>query len=309
MLRQSQSLEPVILIIGATGHVGKETLIALRKDYLCAQYKLRATIRTADPQMESMLDTFGADTSICDLDQPATVQKSVGGASKAFLILPNVEHKVQQCKVAVDALKSAGVKHFVFQSMIGCDQSASIFARQFRECEDYIRKSGLTCTILRTALFQESFFSLAIPVCTTNELLLPIEKGEAINSVSIADIGEVAANVLLGEIEPHANKTYNIGGDEDLNGDEIATRLRKVSGRTIEFTPSSVEDTVRLYLEQGYDEFEARGTAELYGAFSKIKTESDTQKLLGRPPRKFEETMNSHKDHFTVKGMRGVLPL
>lgn len=306
----SQPNLPLILIIGACGHVGKETLISLRKNAGCADYRVLAGVRDLNESRESMLDTFGSDAALCDLDQPESVAKAMKGVSKVLLILPQVENRLEQCKVAVNAAKENNVQHFVFLSMAGCDTTPIHFARQFKDCEDYIKQSGLTYTFIRPMIFQETFLGFADSIVSSASVRIPIGDAKIV-PVSTADVGEVASDVILGEIENYKNKIYTLSGDEKLSGEDIAAAIRRVSGKEITFTASGSKETVELLKSIGYAEWEAQGLLEVFESFSKNQLNvvtDDLKTLLGRPAKKFEESMNSHRDHFVIKGMTGVEP-
>jgi len=310
-LRISQTYRPrgVILVIGACGHVGKETLIALSKDSLSADFQIRAGVRDLEEGIKKV-DSFGVDAIECNLKKPESVQKAMQGVSKVFLILPNVEDRLKLCKVAVDAAKSVGVEHFLFLSLLGCEKKSIWIAKQFRECEQYIEASGIPYTHLRTFWFQENLVGLARAITNANELKLSIGKAR-IPPVSLIDIGDAACNILMGETEKYKNRVYKLTGDELFSGDDIARLMTKVSGKEIIFTSPTKEEMKKVYLDAGYEEWEANSNSEMFEWLSKNEfdfTVDDHKELLQRSSTKLESTLNNHKDHFFVRSMVGILP-
>jgi len=295
-------MNPIIVLVGATGHVGRETLIALSKDSRSANFQLKGGVKRVDLK-DSMLDTFGFDTVKCDLDDPSSVDLAFNRASKVFLILSNTENRVEQCKTALSALKKSNVDHLVFLSIASCDTNNSIFAKQYKQCEDLIKSSGLKgWTILRSSFFQENLFGFGNQV-TAGRLEMSLGTG-SIAPISLADVGEVTGNILLSDNSSQYNqKTYELSGSELITGEQMAAVLTKIVAKEVVYAPSSKDHTKQFYLSEGLSEFEANGLADLFESFARNEsnvTSKDAESILGHPTQTLETTMFNHKDKFTT---------
>jgi len=298
--RRSVSTLPVILIIGACGHVGKETIIALSKDSESTRYRIRAGVREDN---SAMMDDFGVETVHCDFNDSASVESAMMGVYKVFLILGNTENRLEQCKIARDAARKANVQQFVYLSAIGCDSSTFEMANQFRACEMIVQESGLVYTIIRSMLFQEILIPLAKVIAETGTLQLCISSA-AIAPVSLADVGEAACNVLLGDVQRYAGHILQLTGDELLSGVEIAQILSRVIGKEITYLSISKQAMEWIFLQLGYSPWEAHGIADIMQSFSMCQCNfisTDNWRVLSRNCTKLETTLHSHKDHFTGK--------
>jgi len=288
----SRTKLPVIMVIGACGHVGKETLIAMSKDAESANYQIRAGVRDI-VEGTKRVDSFGVEAVLCDFEDLSTVKIAMQDVSKVFLILPNTLNRLEVCKAAVDAAKESGVELFLFPSIIGCD-------KQYKECEEYIKNSGLNYTILRTSFFQENLIALAKSILTTGKLRLSIGE-DKIAPVSLSDVGESACNILFGSVEDYVNRTFNLTGDELLSGVDISNILTKVCGKEITYESASNEEMKKIFIES-YEEWEAKGEVELEWLSKESNFISpDNKILLQRSASKLETILHLHKDHFVQK--------
>jgi len=308
-MNKNSDLLSRILILGACGHVGKETVIALSKDSKSSEYNVRAGVKNLETD-SSMMDSFGIEAVQCDLSNEQSVELACKGVQKLFLILPNAIERVQLCKNVVNAAKKANIQHMIFLSIIDSSSKDVIFAQQYKECEQIIEKSGIPYTNLRSMFFQENIIALAPSILTEDVLKLSIEEGK-FAPVCLADVGESACNVLLDDRKRYLNQYFDLTGPQLLSGQDIANVLTKVSGKEITFTCVSIQEMTRIYKDLNYSEFEALGLSELYHSFSKNEKNylsKDIELLLGRKPTELENTLNSHKSHLTgsMKSFDGV---
>ncbi|MEL7313441.1 MAG: NAD(P)H-binding protein [Cyanobacteria bacterium J06559_3] len=73
--------QPTILVLGATGKVGSETIRQLK---LAGDSRIVAAVRSAEKTQA--FQTQGIDTVILDLDQPETLEPALQGIDRALLL-------------------------------------------------------------------------------------------------------------------------------------------------------------------------------------------------------------------------------
>ena len=287
-----------ILIIGAAGNNGSATIDSLISKQLSAT-KIRAAVRSV-AQATQLTEKYPAiETVIIDLDKAETLTAAFEGADKVFMIPGNVESRELHAKHAVNAAVAAGsVKHFVFFSVVGAEYEAILFAKQFRAGEKYLEKSGLNWTHLRTIFFQDNFFGWADGV-KQGALYFGVREGR-FAPLNIADIGEMAANILTSS--GHIYKAYNVTGPELLSGHDMAAVFSNVTAKEIAYVSPTKEQTLESLLSTGWPQWQAEGMLELFEVFATDQAaiiSPDGEALLGRPLTTLSTFITANSNAFT----------
>jgi uncharacterized protein YbjT (DUF2867 family) len=286
-----------ILIIGAAGNNGMATIESLvnKQD---AKNIIRAAVRSADKAEQLKKKFPSIETVIIDLDKPETLPTAYQDVTKVFMIPGNVEHREQHAKNAIDAAVKAGtIEQFLFYSVVGAEYEAILFAQQFRAGEKYLEQSGLNWTHLRTIFFQDNFFGWADGI-KQGGLYFSIREG-SFAPLNIADIGEMAANILT--TSGHDNKAYNITGPELLSGEDMAKVFADVTGKNVAYVSPTQEQTLDSLLSTGWPEWQAKGMLELFEVFATNQAavvSPDGEQLLGRPLTELKGFLTANKAAF-----------
>jgi uncharacterized protein YbjT (DUF2867 family) len=285
------------LIIGAAGNNGVATIeVLINKKQ--TKDTIRAAVRSSEKAAELKRRFPAIETVIIDLDKPETLNAAYQGVTKVFMIPGNVEAREQHAKNAIDAAVHAGsVEQFVFYSVFGAEYESILFGRQFRAGEKYLEQSGLNWSLLRTIFFQDNFFGWADGV-KQGGLYFGIREG-SLAPLNIADIGEIAANILT--TSGHNNKAYNITGPELLTGADMAAVFSDVTGKAVAYVSPSQEQTLESLLSSGWPEWQAKGMLELFEVFATNQAavvSSDGEQLLGRPLTTLKEFVSKNKAAF-----------
>ncbi|MEM1369122.1 MAG: NAD(P)H-binding protein, partial [Cyanobacteria bacterium P01_H01_bin.15] len=99
---------PKILVLGATGKVGSETLRQLQLNG--DSHPVAAVRSIAKAQT---LEAKGFETVFLDLEQPSTLKPALEGIERALLLTGYTVDMLRQSKRFLDAAKVAGVNHIV----------------------------------------------------------------------------------------------------------------------------------------------------------------------------------------------------
>jgi uncharacterized protein YbjT (DUF2867 family) len=285
------------LIIGAAGNNGVATIESLVKKQ-DAKNTIRAAVRSTDKAAELKSKFPSIETVIIDLGKPETLTAAYKDITKVFMIPGNVEQREQHAKNAIDAAVKAGsVNQFLYYSVVGAEYEAILFGKQFRAGEKYLENSGLNWTHLRTIFFQDNFFGWAEGV-KQGGLYLGVREG-SFAPLSVADIGEMAANVLT--TSGHDNKAYNITGPELLTGDDMAKVFTNVTGKDVAYVSPTPEQTLESLLSTGWPKWQAEGMLELFEVFATNQAaivSPDGEQLLGRPLTLLQDFIAENKAAF-----------
>src|SRR5271168_5287554 len=97
----------MLLVTGATGHIGRE--LARELDARGAAFR----VLVRDPARAAGLPER-AERVTADLDKPATLAPALDGADRLFLLVPGIG--AEHTEHAIAAAKMAGVRHIVYLS-------------------------------------------------------------------------------------------------------------------------------------------------------------------------------------------------
>ena len=221
-----------ILVIGATGNVGRPTVAGL----LAKGAAVRALSRSEE-NLARLPE--GVEGVIGDLETGSGLEAACAGVDKLFLITSNGATETARGLNAVQAAKAAGVKHIVFLSVANPNKEPAIpHYRAKLPIEDAIRNSGAAYTFLRPNFFMQTDMSI-IPVIKQHGVYsMPIGKiGN--NRVDTRDIADCAVRVLTED--GHAGADYFLHGPDTINGPKAAEVYAQHFGREVRYGGDDVD--------------------------------------------------------------------
>src|SRR5690242_19601495 len=135
----------MILITGATGHIGKELIPFL----LEARQPLRVLVR--DEKKVVHLDPC-IERIVGDWNNPESLARAMRGVERVFLLT----FESQQDINFINTAKQAGVQHIVKLSTLEATEHKIQVGKWHYEREELIRASGLDWTFLRPGMFMSN---------------------------------------------------------------------------------------------------------------------------------------------------------
>ena len=213
-------------MVGATGMLGRD--VARRSSLaVIAWWGSRATVRG-----RRISASLGAEIRVADLTEPASLAAACRGVdvvvSAAHAMLGRGRYTSERVddagqRALIDAAKAAGVRHFVYTSVLGASPDHPVdFWRTKFKVEQYLKASGLPWTILRPAAFMEmhahELIGKSIIAGGTATIL---GRGDRpMNFVAVRDVARLAVRVVT---DPALRgQTIEIGGPENLTQNEVA---------------------------------------------------------------------------------------
>jgi len=168
-----------------------------------------------------------------DYSKPESLVASLVGIDKLLLISGNeLGQRLPQHLAVIAAAKEAGVKQFIYTSILHADTSSLGLAGEHLATEAAIKASGLAYTILRNGWYTENYVGSAKGAIGAGAFIGCAGAGK-IASAARADYAEAAAVVLAGE--GSENKNYELAGDTAYTLTELAAEISRQAGKTIPY--------------------------------------------------------------------------
>jgi len=280
----------MILVTGATGHIGRELIPQLLK----AGERIRVLVR--DERKVAYLDER-VERVVGDLNQPKTLATAVQGIDRVFLIT----FETQQDVNFIAKAKQAGVSRIVKLSSLEASDHEIQIGKWHFEREELIRASGLNCTFLRPGMFMSNSADWwADSIKQQGTVYFPGGKGKAA-PVHPRDVAAAAATVLT---QPgHNGQAYELTGPELLSMDEMVQVIAKALNKPLTYTDIPPFAAKMFMLKNGMDKTLVKALMEMMDYLRKNKgaiMTNTVEKILGCPSRSFESWCNEHAHLFQV---------
>jgi len=224
----------LVLVVGATGVLGRETARCLR----AAGHRVRGMTR--DTKRAGDLEARGVEPVLGDLIDPASLVRACAGVDRVFAAAHGALGRGQYRSEAVDdaghrslidAARGAGVSRFVYTSALGAASDHPVdFFRTKWAIEQYLAGSELDYAVLRPTALMEWHAH------TFNGKAL-LERGRATilgtgkkrrNFVAARDVATLAARTLVGEMP--RERVISIAGPGNYSNDDVANLYASIAG-------------------------------------------------------------------------------
>lgn len=274
-------------VVGASGNTGGATARAL----LSSGAAVRAVVR--DASRAQALKDLGAEVSIADLDDAASLARAFEGARAAYVLNPpayaDPDLFARARSVAgnvAEAVRRSGLPRLVVLSSMGAHlESGSGNIGTNRVFERTLGALACETVFLRPAYFMENWAWVAPVAAQAGVLpsfLLPTDR--PVPMVAAADIGTLAARALR---DASLSGVIELEGPRPRSADDAARAFAAALGRPVAavpvpeeewvpnleksgFTPRTIAAWVEMFrgFNSGAIGFEARGTPPMRGTVS-----------------------------------------
>jgi NAD(P)H dehydrogenase (quinone) len=188
---------------------------------------------TRTPEKLAGFAAKGIATRAGDFDKPAGLGAAFQGIDK-LLIIPTSDLRpgirTPQHKAAVDAARSAGVKHLVYVSTVASRPGQELM-QSHHETELAVYGSGLKWTIVRMAMYFENLFMGTLQHALSSGTYATTGTAPVAN-IARGDVAAALAGVLLGS--GHEGSVYHATGPAALTPSEIAATISRVFGKPVQ---------------------------------------------------------------------------
>jgi uncharacterized protein YbjT (DUF2867 family) len=283
----------MILVTGATGHIGSELV------RLLAEQGVPARALVHSPDKAAPLQRLGLETALGDYEQPDMLDAAMKGCDHLFLLSSPTPRQPQQEQNVIDAARRAGVGHVVKQSVPWAGPDAPlVFSRWHGQVEQHLARSGMAYTLLRPSSFMQNFLLSAQQVADQGILYGMFGEGR-VAFIDTRDVAAVAAELLTSP--GHQGTSYSLSGPEALSAAEVAERLSAATGRQVRSVDVGADSFRQALAGAGMPGWLVDGVVEgntMLAAGHAATVTDEVARLTGRPPRTFAQFAADHRVAF-----------
>jgi uncharacterized protein YbjT (DUF2867 family) len=248
-----------VLVVGATGFLGGKILRRLQPDETVS---VRAMSRRGAPVDAGgtvewvRADMMDAASLRAALDGVDVVVSSANGYMKE-----SIQTDFQGNKNLIEAASRAGVKRFVFLSVVACEaapETPHFHAKKV--AEDLIKASGLSFVLVRAPAFLDQSKDYVAEGVRAARLYAVGDKTTRWSYVLTDDLATNVAKAATYQGEEIANQTIDIGWRDGAKSQgELADLIARVTGRRLSIwvvpwlALRTMARPVKLFSELGYD--------------------------------------------------------
>ena len=288
------SNKPKVLVVGATGKVGRATI-----GYLQELQETEVVAAVRNETKKAAFEKEGIATVVFDLERPESYAPALDGIDRALLLTGYTVDMLRQSKRFVDTAKEKNVKHIVH---IGASTAPTAEVPHWgwhQMVEAYIEKHGFSFTHLRPEAFMQNVTGPGFK--WLNDSVISHFVGSAKWSwVDCDDVALVAAHALNSP-EKYNGKTIPLGYDS-MTFDEVAKVLSEATGKNItakavapeEFRKGAIDSGMDpAYVNSVYTQFKLNN---IDGIPDAEKTFDNFYEITGRLPTKWKAFAEKHID-------------
>lgn len=223
----------IILVSGATGTQGGAVARALIE----RGFVVRGLTRNPDSERARALSALGVEMVRGDFDDTASIDAALVDAYGAYSVQQyrgiGVNAEIRQSKAFADAARRAGVRHFVYSSVLFARLGSGV--AQFeskREIEDYIRSIELPYSFIRPASFMSNFEGVR-ESARSGIYRTPFPPEMARLHIAPRDIGRVVTRAFENP-DRWIGRELNLAGQRIAYAD-IAATMSRVMGHDVRY--------------------------------------------------------------------------
>ena len=289
-----------ILVTGATGATGKQTVRLLRE----RGHAVRALVRREDDRSEALRQQ-GAEIMLGDLRDLESVTVALQDIRSAYFVFPIEPGILQATAYFAQAANEAGVDAIVNMSQPTARREAKSHAAQDHWIAERVFDwSPVPVIHLRPTLFAEwILYWGAAFVKAAGILPLPFGKGSHA-PIAAEDQARVIANILVAP-EEHKGKIYPLFGPKEMTFPQMAEEISQVIGKPVRYQLTDVPTLDKLTKENGRElgAFFWQHISEIVVDYENgIMAGSNNlvETLGGRPPMSLSDFIVKHRAEFTT---------
>jgi uncharacterized protein YbjT (DUF2867 family) len=270
-----------ILISAPNGRTGRHIVAALRERD--PALVLRGVSRSPAANVD--------DAIIGDMDDPSVRLRAVEGVDMVIHYGPPFHPRETSMGTGmIDAAKQAGVRRFIFVSVIHPEIDDLMNHKAKLAIEAHLINSGLDWTVLRPQHYMQSVDVLR--AIREGRLVQPYPPEAVLDHVDMNDMAAAAAKVATEA--GHIYATYDLSANEPLSVQGICDILSRISGRTVEPVRLDPAAMVEMFCQNAprlRNTYSIEARHRLIGYYTRVGIFGNSNVLtwlLGRKPGSYE---------------------
>jgi NAD(P)H dehydrogenase (quinone) len=282
--------KPQILVLGATGQVGRAVI-----RHLLADNSVEVIAAARNPQKASGL---GVRVLHLDLDKFESIMPALKNINRVFLATAYTVDMLRQSKDLVNAARKSGVEQIVHLGACGDDDTRVDHYAWHQFIERYISSAGFSFyTHLRPELFMQNLLGYG-GESSIKQGVIRLYIGDArLSWVDCDDVAALAATSLLDPQKHHA-KTYRMGY-EAKNYTEIAELMTLLLNQPFRYEPHAPEEFLQKVVSAGGEPAYMKSVYECYRDYTNGTLRGDEvfdnfPALMGRQPRSLTDFVSAN---------------
>lgn len=288
-----------VLVTAANGNQGKLLIPKL----VAAGVPVRACVQS-ETSARDLRARGVTDIVIGDITSLGVLTRAMHGVEKVYYVGPTLHpHERDMGFAAIDAARAAGVRHFVFSSVLHAIITDLIQHEIKRDLEECLLSSGLEFTILQPANYM--LRHRLMPSFNEGVFRLSWALDRYQSMVDLGDLTEVAATVLTGS-DQHTGATYELAAPGRYTAHDLARVIAGVIGRDV--VAEQIDSDVFTKSALGTDDLSefpyrtaaARAISVRYSRHDFIGNPNVLRWLLNREPATFEQFVQREFDAFNA---------
>ena len=228
----------MILVTGGTGFIGQALIRHLVEDGRAVRTLIRPSGRS--PNLPKGVPVEAA---ICAISDERGLRAAMVGVDTVYHLV-GIERQgtqvdlyaveVEGTRNLVNVARDAGVERIFYVSHLGADRASAYPLLKVKGIsEEYIRRSGIDHTILRSGLIfgpRDHFTTALARMLYLFPFVFPLpgDGNTAIQPLWVEDLATILAWAL--EDDSTRNKTYEVGGPEFLTANELVDAIMNAVG-------------------------------------------------------------------------------
>ena len=239
---------------------------------------------------------------IADFADKPSLGRALEGVDAVYLVCSPVRELVELEGNMVDACREAGVRHVVLNSALGAGDYPKSFPSWHRRVEDKLKASGLDYTILRPNSFMQNILTYYAPSIRSQGAFYAAMGNGRTSFIDVRDVAAVAARTLTSP--GHAGKTYELNGPEALTYAEVAGKITRASGRTVQYVDIPVAQQKQAMLDQHMPDWQVTALLDLQAYYTGGKgsdVDDVVSTVLGRAPAAMDQFLAEFAVSFVAK--------
>lgn len=291
-----------LLVTGAAGHLGQLVLSFLLESRKVAPGDIIAGTR--DPQKLAGFSAQGVVVRRLDFEDAGTLAPALQGAERMLLISTDAVdrpgRRLAQHKAAIEAARTARLRHVVYTSMPNPDDTLVTFAPDHLGTEQALAASGLGFTILRMNWYMQNLLMGLPPALASGQWYVGTGEGR-VGYVAREDCARAAAAALTAGDATAAR--LDVTGPEAFSMTQIAQIVRELTGKPLVVVQQTDEERRRALSAAGLPDPVVALLVSIDASIRAGKLDvvaSTVQKLTGNSPKSLRDFLAENKAALTA---------